>query len=144
MNAVSIHCAGYLTVVLLAGLLTVGCTSGSSRTLKVNPGTVAVQYTPDQVIKLMRSEGYVRVKELDRGIWKEVYEIQTPLYVRMWFAAEDSALFRVDVEVNEDNGRIRLRFREEGSRRLSSEGEMRFRLLKDAFQNQFGSDVVSD
>jgi hypothetical protein len=144
MKTASTFCAGYLILVLLAGLLAVGCTSGSSRILKVNPGTMAVQYTPDQVINLMRSEGYVRAQELDRAIWKEVYETDSPLYVRMWFAAEDSDLFRVDVEINQDNGRIRLRFREEGSRRLSSEGEMRFRLLKDAFQNQFGSDVVSE
>jgi len=105
---------------------------------------MAVQYTPAQVTALMRQEGYVRIKELNRNTWTEVYEIETPLYVRMWFSPEDSDSIKVHVEINRDNGNVRLQFREHGSGKFSEDAETRYRRLKQATINLFGEDAVSE
>jgi hypothetical protein len=130
-------------IMLVCALLLVGCASPGA-TLKVRPQKEAgLQYSPQEISRMMDILGYQRLLTLDPDTEKSVAIATADGEYRMSFQFREDTSIQVAAYIVIGNGAIRLHIYQNGSETLDSTATEQYELLKQRLILQYGAEHVS-
>ena len=134
--------AGLIAFVFI--LLLAGCTS-SGATLKVNPQKEAgIQYSPQEISRMMDILGYQRLLTRDPDTGNSVAIATADGEYRMSFQLRENTSIKVAAYIGIGNGAIRLHIYQAGSESLDSMAAQQYEKLRQRLIHQYGVDHVSE
>jgi hypothetical protein len=128
---------------LVCTLLLLGCASPGA-TLKVTPQQEAgIQYSPQEISRMMDILGYQRLLTRDPDIGKSVAIATADGEYRMSFQFREDASVQVAAYIVIGNGAIRLHIYQNGSETLDSTATQQYEKLRERLVLQYGAEHVS-
>lgn len=125
-------------------LLLAGCTSPGA-TLKVKPQHEAgIQYSPQEISRMMDILGYDRLPIRDPDTRQPVAIATVNGQYRMLFQFRENASIRVDAHIVIGHGAIGLHLYQPGSEGLDNAAVQQYDKLKQRLLLQYGAEHVSD
>jgi len=124
-------------------LLLLGCTS-PGETLKVSPKKEAgIQYSPQEISRMMDILGYHRLLTLDPDTGKSVAIATADGEYRMSFQLRENTSIQVAAYIGIGNGVIRLHIYQADSESLDSKATQQYERLRQRLIHQYGAEHVS-
>ena len=128
---------------LVCALLLLGCTSPGA-TLVVRPQQEAgIQYSPQEISRMMDILGYQRLLTRDPDTGKSVAIATAEGEYLMSFQFREDTSVQVAAYIVIGNGAIRLHIYQSGSETLDSAAAKQYEKLKERLVLQYGADHVS-
>jgi len=130
-------------IMLVCALLLVGCASPGA-SLKVRPQKEAgLQYSPQEISRMMDILGYQRLLTRDPDTEKSVAIATADGEYRMSFQFREDASVQVAAYIVIGNGAIRLHIYQSGSETLDSTAAQLYEKLRERLVLQYGAEHVS-
>jgi len=135
--------AFHLSMIILAVIMS-ACATQHSATLKVNPRHVeGVQYSPQEITRMMTDLGYQRLRVEDPVTEQSVAIAEKQGEYRMLFQSLENNNIRVNAHIVKVDGRITLYFYNINKSALSSSSLQLFEKLQHRVRLEYGADNVS-
>ena len=135
--------AFHLPVIILAVLMS-ACATQHSATLHVNPRHVeGVQYSPQEMTRMMTELGYQQLRVKDPVTQQSVTVAEKYGEYRLLFQSLENNNIRVDIHIVKVEGGITLYFYNINKSALSSSSLQLFEKLQQRLKLEFGAENVS-
>jgi len=132
----------HLSMIILAVIMS-ACATQHSATLKVNPRHVeGVQYSPQEITRMMTDLGYQRLRVEDPVTEQSVAIAEKQGEYRMLFQSLENNNIRVNAHIVKVDGSITLYFYNINKSALSSSSLQLFEKLQHRVRLEYGADNV--